>query len=68
MYLISFNLHDSMKGDIGGKATTREAVLTLVRRLNESKHFSDVKMSLDLRDIRHGHEVTFTINFKYVPA
>jgi len=68
MYLISFNLHDSMKGDIGGKATTREAVLTLVRRLNESKHFSDVKMSLDLRDIRHVHEVTFTINFKYVPA
>ena len=25
-------------------------------------------MSLDLHDIRHGHEVTFTINFKYVPA
>ena len=68
MYLISFDLHDSMKGDIGGKATSREAVLALVSRLNQSKHFSDVKMSLDLRDVHHVPEVTFNITFKYVPA
>ena len=50
MYVTNLNLHESMKGAVVGKGSSDKSVLTLVQRLKSSKHFSDVKMSLDTKD------------------
>ncbi len=66
MFVTSFNLHESMKGSVSGKATTDKSVLSLGEKLKASKHFQDVKTSFDSKDARSGREVTFSITFRYV--
>lgn len=67
MYVTSFDLHESMKGAVNGKAPADKSVLSLVERLKSSRRFTEVKLAMDTKDARSGREVSFAINFRYVP-
>ena len=73
VFVTGFTLADSMKGGASGKAGSPANVQLIGERLKASGHFQDVKTSFDVKDsrtgadARSGQEVSFTINFLFVP-
>lgn len=80
MYLTNFTLHDTMKGEIAGKAIaetekavrdTEKSVRALsdhLKTMTGGKRFMEVNLTFDSRKVRQGKEISFSVSFKYVPA
>ncbi|HEV7299349.1 MAG TPA: hypothetical protein VGN72_08295 [Tepidisphaeraceae bacterium] len=68
IWTTAFNLRSNGKGQIQGKATNQQIVLTVTDRLRANPHFANVQQD-DLREAggsSGGQEVTFTISFTYL--
>jgi hypothetical protein len=74
IYLTSFTLNQTMKGSFMGKAVNasgreQQNVLMLTDRLRATGRFKDVKSQFEGREVNRGaRELTFTVNFNYLPA
>ncbi len=65
VWITSFIVHDNGKGQLAGKASDRQIVLTLLDRLKRNNHFLDFKL-LETRDTdSRSREITFSMSFTY---
>jgi len=65
VWVTSLTLRQNMVGQLSGKATGEQQILSLLDRMNASKRFADLKL-LDMREAGRGsREVTFSISFTY---
>jgi hypothetical protein len=71
-YFTSFRCHDDMKGEITGRSSNEQSVLSLIEKLNAGANkarFIELNPRLDPPHGLRGaaSEITFTVSFTYVP-